>query len=106
MDKLILEMHANRISPTCIQANIYAIAYATYPDRNVERELPSLKHIKNRRAVLALCEKHLAAIQIGNAKQLKQLHRDETLRRQTSIINIITGLLRTTSSGLCASPGS
>ena len=69
MDKLILEMHVNRTPPACIQANIYAMAYAIHPDCNVVRDLPSLRHIKYLRTVLTLCTKHLAAIQIGNAKQ-------------------------------------
>jgi len=93
VDKLILEMHANRTPPTCIQANIYAMARAICPDYDVVRELPSLKHIKGLRTVLALCTKYLAAIQIGNAKEWKQLHTDETSRRQTSIVNIVMGLL-------------
>ncbi len=93
MDKLILEMHANRTPPTCIQANIYAMAYAIYPDCTVVHDLLSLNHIKNLCTVLALCTKHLAAIQIGNAKQLEQLHTDETTRHQSSIVNIVMGLI-------------
>ena len=93
VDKLILEMHANKTPPSCIQSNIYAMSRALYPDLDVVLELPSLKHIKNMRTALAICTKILAAHQIGNAKELKQLHTDETSRRQASIINVVLGIL-------------
>jgi len=86
-------MHANNTPPSCIQANIYAMARALLPQHDVVIELPSLKHIKNMRTVLALVTKHLAAQQIGKAKEWKQLHTDETQRRQTSIANVVMGVL-------------
>ena len=86
-------MHANRTPPSCIQANIYAMARALFPNHDVVVELPSLKHIKNMRTVLAICTKILAAHQIGGAKAWKQLHTDETNRRQCSIVNVVMGIL-------------
>lgn len=93
VDKLILEMLSNRTPPTCVQANIYAAAKAMFPDFNIVTELPSLKHIKNMRTTLWLVTKTLAAYQIGNAKVLKQLHTDGTSRRQSSLIDVVIGLL-------------
>lgn len=78
MDKLILEMLSNRTPPTCVQANIYAVAKTLFPDIDTVKELPSLKHIKNLRTTLWLVTKTLAAYQIGNGKVLKHLHNDGT----------------------------
>ena len=93
VDKLILEMHFNMTPPSCIQASIYATARALFPFHYVVMELPSLKHIKNMRTVQALVTKCLAADQIAKAKEWKQLHTDETTRRQYSIVNAVTGVL-------------
>ena len=86
-------MLSNRTPPTCVQANIYAVTKAMFPDFNIVTELPSLKHIKNMRTTLWLVTKTLAAYQIGNAKVLKQLHTDGTSRRQRSLIDVVIGLL-------------
>jgi hypothetical protein len=48
-DKLIMEMLANRTPPTCIQANLYAMAKVIHPDFNIVTDLPSLKYIKDLR---------------------------------------------------------
>ena len=45
------------------------------------------------RTTLWLVTKTLAAYQIGNAKVLKQLHIDGTSRRQSSLIDVVIGLL-------------
>ena len=71
VDKLILEMLANRTDPTCIQANIYAVAHTIFPNEDVVLELPSIKHIKNIHTVLALFSKYLACHHIRTAKEIK-----------------------------------
>lgn len=93
VDKLILEMLSNRTPPTCVQANIFAVAKVLHPSIDVVKELPSLKHIKNLRTTLWLVSRTLAAFQIGKAKLLKQLHTDGTNRRQTSLINVVISFL-------------
>ena len=45
------------------------------------------------RTTLWLVTRTLAAYQIGNAKVLKQLHTDGTSRRQSSLIDVVIGLL-------------
>ena len=78
VDKLILEMLANHTPPSCIQANIYAMAKVILPGVDAVKDLPSLNHIKNLRTKLWLLTKTLAAYQISNAKVWKQLHTDGT----------------------------
>ena len=56
-------------------------------------ELPSLKHIKNLRIVLALMTKSLAAYSFGHAKEIKQMHNDETSRRHVPLINTVVTIL-------------
>jgi hypothetical protein len=80
VDKLILEMLANRTLPSCIQANIFAMSQVLQPEQDIVKELSSLKHIKKLRTVLLYCTKTLAAYQLGHAKDWKQLHTDETSR--------------------------
>ena len=86
-------MHANRTDPTCIQANIYAMACTMFPNEDIVVDLSSIKHIKNMRTVLALVSKYLACHHIGTAKEIKQLNTDETSRRRVSITNVVFGLL-------------
>jgi hypothetical protein len=93
VDKLIMEMLANRTPPTCIQANIYAMAQAIFPDYNIVKEIPSLKHIKNLRTAMYTVAKTLAAYQLGKAKAWRQLHSDETSQRQTSLLNLLMGIV-------------
>jgi hypothetical protein len=93
VDKLILEMLANRTPPTCIQANIYAMSQVIHPTIDVVKELPCIKHIKNMRTVLSYNTKALAAYRLGNAKVWNQLHTDETARRQSSIVNVVISIL-------------
>ena len=86
-------MLTNRTPPTCIQANIYAMARVVFPNQKNLIELPSLKHIKNIQKVLSLITKSLAAYSLGNAKVWKQLHTDETEQRRTSLVNVVITLL-------------
>jgi hypothetical protein len=57
------------------------------------RELPSLKHIKSLRTVLSIVTKTLAAYQLSHARNWKQLHTDETLRCQVSIVNVVISII-------------
>ena len=66
---------------------------AFFPYYDLVLELPSLNYIKKMRSVLALCARILAVIKIGNTKTWKQPHTDETTCRQTSIVNVVMGIL-------------
>ncbi len=63
------------------------------PNFEVIKELPSLRYIRNSRTTLWLVTKTLAAYQLGKAKDWKQLHNDETSRRQTSLVNVVMSYL-------------
>ena len=89
VDKLVIEMLANRTPPSCIQANLYAMAKVIFPNDIVVKELPSLKYIKDLRIPLYTVTKTLAAHRLGNAVNWKQLHTDETRRRQVSLVNLL-----------------
>ena len=93
MDKLILEFFSKWTPPTCVQANIYAVAKTLFPGVNIVKELPSLKHTKELCTTLSLVTKTLAVYQLCNAKALKQLHTDATNSRQTSLVNVVTSFL-------------
>jgi hypothetical protein len=54
IDKLILEMLANMMPPTCVQANLYAMAKVIMPNHEVVKELPSPCYIGNSRTMLSL----------------------------------------------------
>ncbi len=92
IDKRIIEMLANRTPPTCVQANLYAMAKVIMPNFEVIKELPRLCYIS--RTTLWLVTKTLAAYQLGNAKDWKQLHTDETSRCQTSLVNVVMSYLK------------
>lgn len=98
VDKLCLEMLANRTPPRCIQANIIAMAHTICPHMKIVEELPSLKHIRHLGTVLAQLTRTLAAKRLGDAKEWKQLHSDETGRRQINITNVVVGILDKVSS--------
>ena len=51
VEKLILEMLANRTPPTCIQSNIVAFCGHILPGQDIIKEIPSVKHIRNMRTV-------------------------------------------------------
>jgi hypothetical protein len=86
-------MLSNRTPPTCIQANIYAMARVLHPEMDVVKELPSVMHIKDMRTVLLQCTKSLAAYTLGRAKIWNQLHTDDTARHQCSIVNVVILIL-------------
>lgn len=93
VDKLILEMLYNRTPPTCIQANILATARAFFPSGDIVKEIPCVKYIRNMRTTLLTITKTLAAYEIGNAKEIKQTHSDETSKRQAGILNVVNTVL-------------
>ena len=62
VDKLILEMLANRTPPSCIQANIFAMSRVLQPEQDIVKELPSLNHIKNLRTVCCITRRLLRLI--------------------------------------------
>ena len=93
VDKLIIEMLANRTPPTCIQANILAMSRVLHSELDIVRELPSVQHIKSMRTVLSTITKTLAAYRLGRATNWKQLHTDETSRHQVSIVNVVISII-------------
>jgi len=86
-------MLANRTPPTCVQANLYAMAKVIMPNFEIIKELPSLRYIRNSRTTHWIVTKTLAAYQLGKAKDWKQLHTDETNRCQTSLVNVVMSYL-------------
>lgn len=88
-----MEMLSNRTPPSCIQANIFAMAKVIFPEHTIIEALPSIKHIKNLRTAMYTVTKTLAAYQLGKAKQWRQCHSDETSRRQTSLLNLLMGVV-------------
>ena len=50
-------------------------------------------HIKNLWTTLSLIMKTLDAYSLGNAKDWKQMHNDETSRQQKSLVNIVMTML-------------
>jgi hypothetical protein len=95
VDKLVMELLVNRVPPTSIQACILVMARSLSPGRDIVRELPCLKSIRNMRSTVLRVTKSLAAYLLGSADSWKQLHTDETSRRQISLVNVIIGLLGT-----------
>ena len=93
VDKLCIEMLANRTPPRCIQANIVAMAHIICPNMKIVEELPSLKHIRHLGTVLSQLTRTLAAKRLGDAKEWKQVHFDETGRRQINITDVVVGIL-------------
>ena len=69
-------MIANRTPPSCIQANIYAMAKVRFPGDDIVKELPSVNHFKQLQKSIYIIAKTLYAFQLGSAKKLKQLHLD------------------------------
>ena len=89
VEKLILEMLANRTPPSLIQANIVSFCSHFLPGYDVIKELPCVKHIRNMRTAQLTVAKILAGKRIGDAKQIKQLHTDETSKLQTQVTNVL-----------------
>lgn len=94
VDKLILEMLSNRTPPTCIQANILAMAKIMFPNYQVVKELPSTNHIRRMRTAELIISKTLAAYRIGNAPTIKQFYSDGTSKRQTEIVNVVVDIIQ------------
>jgi hypothetical protein len=76
-----------------IQANIFAMSRFLHSELNIVRELPSLKHIKIMRTVLSTVTTTLSAYRLGHARNWRQLHTDETSRRQVSIVNAVISII-------------
>ena len=94
-DKLVMELLANRVPPTSIQASILAMARSFFHGHDIVRELPCVKSIQHMRSTLLWTKKSLASYWLGSAESWKQLHTDEKSRRQISLVNVVVGLLGT-----------
>ena len=93
VNMLIIEMHANRTPPTCIQANLLAVARGLFPEHEVIAELPSLRHIRRLRGVLCTVTKSLAARCLGKGKSWKQGHSDETGQCKSQLLSLVMSML-------------
>ena len=80
-------------STIIIQANIYAVAKIIFPSQDIVKEHPSINHIKKLLTSIYIIAKTLSAFQLGSAEELKQMHSDETRRRQVSLLNLLIGLI-------------
>ena len=69
VDKLLIEMLANRAQPSTIQGVILAFAKIIHPTYQVVKEMPLLRYIRSARTILLWVAKALAAMRIGRAKQ-------------------------------------
>jgi hypothetical protein len=94
-NRLVIELLANSVPPTSIQASILAMARSFFHGHDIVRELPCLKSIRNMRSTLLRITKSLAAFWLGSAESWKQLHTDKTSRREISLVNVVVGLLGT-----------
>ena len=94
-DKLVMELLANRVPPTSIQASILAMARSFFHGHDIVYQLPCVKSIRNMRSTLLQTTKSLAAYGLGSTESWKQLHTDKTSRRQISLVNVVIGLLGT-----------
>ena len=92
-DKLIMKLLASRCPPASVQASIMAMKRSFFRGQDVVRELPCLRSIWNMQTVLLRTTKSLAAYRLGSADAWKQLHTDETSRRQISLVNVVVGLI-------------
>jgi hypothetical protein len=93
VDKLVMELLANRCPPTSIQAYILVMARSLSPGHDIVCELPCLKTIRNMLTVVLRVTKTLAVLHIGKSPKWTQLHTDETSRRQISLMNVVVRLL-------------
>ena len=93
VDKLIVEMLANRTPAPSIQKNILAMACVIHPNLNIVHELPSLKHIRNMHTILLSTSKTLAVYRLALVERWIQLHTDETSRTHKTLLNLIVNIL-------------
>ena len=94
-DKLVMELLANRVPPTSIQASILAMARSFFHGHDIVCQLPCVKSIHNMRSTLLQTTKSLAAYWLGSTESWKQLHTDKTSCRQISLVNVVVGLVGT-----------
>jgi len=69
------------------------MARAFFSGGDIVKEIPCVKYIRNMRTTLLTITKTLAAYEIGNAKELKQTHTDETSKGQASVLNVANNIL-------------
>jgi len=89
-DKLIIELLANRVPPTSIQASILAMARSFFHEHDIVRELPCLKSIRNMRSTVLRVTKSLAAYLLGSAESCKQLHTAFIL---SSVLQVVASII-------------
>ena len=91
--ELILEFLAHRTPPSNIAPNILSVASATFPNKNIVKQLPSLRFIQQMHTVLLHVTKTLAAFQLAGVSHFSQMFTDTdgTSRRKTSFENLVVG---------------
>ncbi len=72
VEKLILEMLANRTSPSTIQKSILSFCRNILPNLDIAKKLPCRKHIQDMQTVQLIVAKLLAGKEFGDAVQVKQ----------------------------------
>jgi len=72
-DKLVIELLANRVPPTSIQASILGMVRSFFHEDDIVHELPCVKSIQYMRSTLLWTTKSLAAYRLGSADSWKQL---------------------------------
>ncbi len=72
-DKLVIELLANRVPPTSIQASILGMVRSFFHEDDIVHELPCVKSIQYMRSTLLWTTKSLAAYWLGSADSWKQL---------------------------------
>jgi hypothetical protein len=78
------------------------MAKVIHPNFNIVSDLPSLKYIKDLRIPLYTVAKTLSAHRLANAIDWKQVHSDETSRRQVSLLNLLIGVMEKDYDKICA----
>jgi hypothetical protein len=84
-----------------------AMAKIIFPSQDIVKELPSINYIKKLRTSIYIIVKTLSAFQLGSVEEIKQMHSDETWRRQVSLLNLLIGLIPKTKElkGICLDLG-
>jgi len=84
---------ANQCPPASVQASILVMAQSSFQGQGIVHELPCLRSIWSMQTALLYRTKSLAAYWLGSVDAWKQLHTNETSRRQISLVNIVVGLI-------------
>ena len=82
MKNMVLGLLSHRTPPSCIAANILAVAKILCPHTKIVKELPIIYFLRVCRISLSFFAKLLAAYQLGKADKFFGYHSNGTQRRQ------------------------